>query len=125
MMDDMNSGKPLPYFKRALKLHCTLNRASISPVDEVPMLIASKVVPVPVRMASSTFAVSSFPWVQVKVVMPVAFFTNSASSFVTSIETEGFDLCVAKTPSMPVLISAAMANTAKYVERKGFWLMNL
>ena len=62
----------------------------------------------------------NFPWLQVKVVIPVAFFTYSESTLVTSIETEGFDPFVISIPKTPVLISAAIEITAKYVELKGF-----
>ncbi len=76
---------------RALKLQVTLKTASTVPSAEMPLEIVVQVFPSPEAMDSSMVSRILFPSWQENVVMPVAFFTNSASMPVTKTATDGFD----------------------------------
>jgi len=97
-----------------------LNSATTIPSEFLPVERQVILVLSPVLMASSTAISISFPWLQLNNMTPVAFLKNLASIPSTNILTLGDLWYTCEKANIPLHISAAIASTAKYMDRKGF-----
>ena len=79
---------------------------------------------VPDLINSSINCDISAPCLQVKVILPVAFFEKFALLFSTSIETLVFDSFMPFIIKSPVVSSAAIPWTAQNIDLNGFWLIH-
>ncbi len=102
-----------------LKLHVKWKRATSVPASSVPTDRAVTWTDSPVSRVFATAAAISRPDSQTKVTRLAAFFVNSASMPTMSMLMGRDDAFTTLRPRAPVLISAAMAWTAKYMLRKG------
>ena len=105
-----------------LMLHSKSNSETCSPFSLTPTDFIQKVCPSPVAMVCEMAWVIKWPSLQVKVILPVAFFVKLPLLLATNIEIFLPDFLICIITKAPVVSSAAIAWTAKYMELKGFWL---
>ena len=103
-----------------LKLQVKLKRATSSPASSVPTLSAVTFTDSPVSKVFWTAAAMASPASQWKVARLLTFLEKLASMPTISMLTGAGAAFTTHIPRAPVLISAAMAWTAKYMLLKGF-----